>query len=102
MVDPDELPRHIDGSVAVIDQPNVKITFQHGAPIEEGINGCRVEDVIDLLVDKLLEFQSRNLACQENDTALYHLGLASEALLARRRLREQQGLIGTDSPHVSG
>jgi hypothetical protein len=91
--------RHIDGSEAVVDLPFIKITFQHGHPQEAGINGCRIEDVIDVLVDKLLDFQGRDLACEENATALYHLDMAREALLLRRRRREQQGVLGDHAQH---
>ena len=91
--------RHIDGSEAVIDTENIKITFQHGHPTDVGVNGCRIEDVIDVLVDKLLDFQGRDLACDENATALYHLDLAREALLLRRRRREQQGVVGSPQTH---
>lgn len=93
--------RHMDGSEAVVDRPFIHIVFQHGHPNEVGINGCRVEDVIDVAVDKLLDFQGRDLACAENAEALEHLFLAREALLKRRRLREQQGVIWTQKKHDS-
>jgi hypothetical protein len=91
--------RHIDGNMAIIESDFIKITFQHGDPAEFGVNGCRIEDVIDAIVEKLLDFQGRDLACEENATALYHLDLAREALLLRRRRRENQGLIGKRSKH---
>jgi hypothetical protein len=91
--------RHLDGNPAVIENEFVKITFQHGDPAVEGINGCRIEDLIDIVVEKLLDFQGRDLACEENATALYHLDLAREALLLRRRRRENQGLIGQRAKH---
>ncbi len=91
--------RHIDGSEAQVSLKNINITFQHGHPSEVGVNGCRIEDVIDVLVDKLLNFQGRDLACEENATALYHLDLAREALLLRRRRREQQGVLGSPQKH---
>ena len=90
---------HLDGSLAVVDQPFVRITFQHGSVQDEGVNGCRLEDLIDILVDKLLDFQGRNAACTENETAVHHLSLAKAALEQRRKLREQQGVLGTLSPH---
>lgn len=91
--------RSMDGSDARIKTEWVDIVFQHGSPAEVGINGCRVEDVIDLLIKKLLDFQGRELACEENAKALYHLQEASDALVLRRRRREQQGVIGTRTPH---
>jgi len=94
--------RHIDGSDAVIDREYIRVTFQHGNPEEVGINGCRLEDVIDVLTEKLLDFQGRDLACEENATALYHLQMAREALLVRRRNREMQGVLGQRAKHDSG
>lgn len=91
----------MDGSPAVVETLHIKVTFQHGPPHEVGVNGCRPEDLIDLLTEKLLDFQSRALACDENETALYHLGLAKEALNLRRKRREQQGVIASDSRHTS-
>jgi len=93
--------RHLDGSEALVESEFVRIIFQHGHPQEVGINGCRIEDVIDLLVTKLLDFQGRDLACEENATALYHLDMAREALVLRRRRRELQGLIGHQAKHAS-
>ena len=93
--------RHLDGSEAVIDLPHIKITFQHGHPQAVGNNGCKIEDVIDVLVEKILDFQGRDLNCEENATALYHLDLAREALMLRRRRREQQGVIGSQKRHAS-
>lgn len=93
--------RHLDGSEALVETEFVRIVFQHGHPQEVGINGCRIEDVIDLLVTKLLDFQGRDLACEENATALYHLDMAREALVLRRRRRELQGLIGHQAKHAS-
>ena len=79
--------RSLDGSSALIDQPF--------------INGCRIDDVLEIVVNRLLDFQGRDLACAENAEALEHLHLAREALLKRRRIREQQGVINTQKPHQS-
>lgn len=91
--------RSMDGSDARIKTEFIDIVFQHGPPDEVGINGCRIEDVIDLLIKKLLDFQGRPLACEENAEALNHLELACEALIKRRRRRERQGVLGTRATH---
>ncbi len=92
--------RHIDGSGAISESPYIRITFQHGPP-EDGINGCRIEDVIELLISKLLDFQGRDMACEENALALEHLQDAQEALVLRRNRREKQQLIGKRETHKS-
>jgi hypothetical protein len=93
--------RHLDGSEALVETPYIRIKFQHGHPVDVGSNGCRIEDVIDVIVTKILDFQGRDLACEENAAALYHLDLAREALLLRRRRREVQGVIGKRERHSS-
>jgi hypothetical protein len=93
--------RSMDGSDARIKTEYIDIVFQHGNPEEVGINGCRIEDVIDQLIKKLLDFQGRALACEENAEALNHLELACEALVKRRRRREMQGVLGTREQHAA-
>ena len=44
-------PLHLDGSSAVFESPYLNATFQHGSPHEAGVNGCTVEDVIDMAND---------------------------------------------------
>ena len=93
--------RHLDGGEAEVERPYIHIVFQHGgSPADVGTNGCRLEDVIEVVQEKLLDFQGRELACEENATALYHLDLAREALILRRRRRESQGLLGERKAHV--
>jgi hypothetical protein len=60
-----------------------------------------VEDLIEVVIQKLLDFQGRDLQCDENHVALEHLVDAQEALVARRRRREEQGVIATSKPHKS-
>jgi hypothetical protein len=93
--------RSMDGSEALVEKEFIRIVFQHGHPNEVGVNGCRVEDVIDVAVEKLLDFQGRDLGCPENAEALEHLYQAREALLKRRRRREQQGVLNQQVPHKS-
>lgn len=93
--------RSMDGTEALVQRPFIEIVFQHGHPNEVGINGCRLEDVIDVLVDRLLAFQGRDLSCEENAEALEHLHLAREAMLLRRRRRETQGVVNTQQAHES-
>jgi len=91
--------RSMDGSEGFVCKPFIHIVFQRGAVPEAGINGCRIEDVIEVLQEKLLDHQGRSLACEENAQALFHLEAAREALLQRRRRREQQGVLNKPVPH---
>lgn len=93
--------RSMDGSDGIISKPFIQIVFQHGPVPDVGINGCRIEDVIEVLQDRLLDHQGRDLACDENTVALYHLAAAHEALVHRRRRREQQGVLNKHEVHVS-
>lgn len=93
--------RHLDGSSAQLNTEFVQIKFQHGNPTEVGANGVSVEDVIEILVQKLLDFQGRELGCLENAVALWHLDAAQEALLQRRKKRADQGVLGTRDPHLT-
>ena len=93
--------RSLDGSDGFVKKPHIHIEWQRGSVAENGINGCRIEDVIEVLQNRLLDHQGRTLACEENAEALLHLELAREALVKRRRRREDQGVLDTDEKHVS-
>lgn len=91
----------LDGSSGFVMQPFIHIIFQRGPVPEVGVNGCRVEDVIEVAQRKLLDHQARDLACEENATALYHLECAREALLDRRNRRFSQGVLNSTRTHAS-
>jgi hypothetical protein len=93
--------RSLDGSDGIVEKPYIKLLFQRGSVSEIGINGCRIEDVIEVLQNRLLDHQGRALACEENAEALLHLELAREALVLRRRRREDQGVFDTPQKHVN-
>jgi hypothetical protein len=79
----------------------IGITFQCGPLHEVGVNGCSIEDVIDVLVTRLEGFQRGPFACSENRDALVALSYAKAALLSRTVKRQTQGVEGTNAPHVS-
>jgi hypothetical protein len=93
--------RHLDGSGAIVNKPHIHIEFQRGNPDDVGMNGCTMEDVLEVVIQKLLDFQGRKLACRENAVALWHLSCAQEAMATRARARAAQGVRGTSEPHVS-
>lgn len=79
----------------------ISVKFQAGPVHDVGINGCMVEDVIDVVLEKLKRYQIGNLACAENEMALKHLEFAKQALVHRRKTRREQGVLDTHKPHKS-
>jgi len=78
----------------------IDIKFQEG-PIKEvgGINGCQIEDVIDILVERLRGFQEGPYKCRENALAITKLEEARMWLNERTRRRIEQGIEGLNIPH---
>lgn len=93
--------RSMDGSEGIVCEPFIHVLFQRGPVQQVGINGCRIEDVIDVVIGKLKDHQVRDLACDENESALRHLEHAKNALLTRRGRRESQGVLNTRKIHQS-
>jgi hypothetical protein len=92
-------PSHPTGLGEVIEREFIRVVFQSGFPREVGINGCRVEDVIALAVDRLNGYQNGTLACPENESALNSLNMAIKVLEERIKRRQQQGVLNTMSRH---
>lgn len=80
--------------------PWIRIKFQAG-PVPEGINGCSIEDVIDVLVTRLEGYQSGAFRCRENALAITKLEEAKQWLLYRTSKRQAQGVEGTIAAHKS-
>lgn len=81
--------------------PAIEIKFQAGPIKANGINGCSIEDVIDVLVTRLTGFQAGQFRCRENALAITKLEEAKLWLLERTRKRQVQGVEGINAPHVS-
>lgn len=77
---------------------HVRIKFQEG-PVADGINGCRMEDVLEVLIARLEQLNAGPLRCRENACAKTHLEEARFWLRERTRKRQEQGVEGTDAPH---
>lgn len=82
-----------------IERPFIRVTWQKGVTTTAGINGCRVEDVLQVVCDKLESYQLGPLACVENEDALKALSAALEALNARHQRRMEQGVLNTMDVH---
>ena len=94
----------VNGSNKFADRPQdpgqtyIRIKFQAG-PLPEGINGCSIEDVIDVLTVRLEGFQKSTFRCRENALAITKLEEAKLWLLERTRKRQVQGVEGTMQAH---
>jgi hypothetical protein len=83
----------------VLETGFIRVVFQKGIPSKVGVNGCRVEDVLEVAAARLQEFQDGPLACPENEEALNHIRSAIAAMHERARRRKEQGVLNTMSPH---
>ncbi len=79
----------------------IRIEFQHGLPPEVGINGVRVEDVMEAALRRLERYQTSPLACRENAEAIDALVRAKDAMARRRQRRQKEGVFHTYEPHSS-
>ncbi len=89
------------GGGEVVETDFISVVFQKGFPAAVGINGCRVEDVLELAMDRLEEYQQGPLACAENEAAVENIRTALAALEARIRRRQEQGVLNTMNRHES-
>ena len=89
----------MDGSPSTVELAGgTRIKFQLGPVQEVGVNGCQIEDVLEVLERRLDGFQRGAFACEENSVALSHLRGAKAALLIRTRKRVVRGVEGRSQP----
>jgi hypothetical protein len=91
-------PTHY-GIGEVVELPFIRVVFQCGLPKDAGLNGCRIEDVIDVALFKLDQYQREPLACEENAEAIRYLKLAKQSLAQRIQRRQVQGVLNTMTRH---
>ncbi|HDR3493947.1 TPA: hypothetical protein QCN73_005547 [Bacillus wiedmannii] len=77
----------------------INIKFQEGPIQENGVNGAQIEEVIQVLHDRLQGFQNGGFPCNENTMAMHHLKRAKEWLDERTRKRQVQGVEGKYEQH---
>lgn len=94
---------------AKIKQPNgqtvwagayYEIRFQKGTSKDSGVNGCQVEDILDVSLRQLRKL-NQELPCIENAAALVGIESAINALNDRTTKRREQEVEGTLNPHKS-
>ncbi len=71
------------------------ILFQNGPIPEKGTNGITHENLLAILEDRLIGFQSGPFACDENAQALHHIQEAQRILKSRTEKRIARGVEGT-------
>lgn len=76
----------------------ITVKFQDGPAGEVGINGCQVEDVIDVAIERLRALNVEPYNCRENSLAITALEEAQNWLIRRTMNRVARGVEGTTTP----
>lgn len=71
------------------------VNFQNGPTQEKGVNGVQNEDLLMMVIDRLIGFQTGEYACEENETALRLIIQATTFLQLRTAKRKARGVEGT-------
>jgi hypothetical protein len=77
----------------------VKLTWQDGTVPEVGVNGCQVNDVLDVVIERLREL-NKAFPCRENSISITKLEEAVMWQNARTQNRVAQGVEGQHKPHA--
>lgn len=72
----------------------LKIFFQNGTILENGVNGVTQEALLTVIIDRLRCFQAGEFACRENACALTHLEEALHWMQQRTISRMRRGVEG--------
>ena len=62
-----------DGSPVLISRPFFGIRFQCGPVAEHGINGTTIEEILDVVLERLRGFQAGPFHCRENALAITNI-----------------------------
>ena len=68
----------------------INLKFQEGSIDKDGVNGCQVEDVIGILIEKMKSYQNGEFSSMENSIAISNLQSANYALHCRRERMENK------------
>ncbi|MGL5752689.1 MAG: hypothetical protein ACRCXT_19280 [Paraclostridium sp.] len=88
-------PHHFNIRNKETDELLTAINIQEGPIKECGINGCGNEDLIAIVLERLISFQNTEYACKENAMTITKLEEAVLWLRKRTMGREQRGVVGT-------
>ena len=74
-----------------------KIQFQKGPRKEENsIAGVTESDLLEIVRDRLTDFQNSEFACKENENALANVNMALDWLYERVLARKERGILGVN------
>jgi hypothetical protein len=88
------------GTSDAIQRKHISIKFQVGPVQEHGPNGAQIEEIIEILLQRLMGLQTGPFPCVENNQAIYGLMQAKFALEKRTATRVEQGVEGYSKAHV--
>lgn len=71
------------------------IHFQEGPLKENSLNGIFMEDLINICINRLENFQNSEYKCQENENALNSLRDSLKYLRERTERRKKENTLGT-------
>jgi hypothetical protein len=83
-----------------VDTEFIKLKFQQGPVKEVGVNGCQIEDVLDILIRRLSGFQQGPFHCDENRIALENIETGLLWLKFRTSKRIAQNVEGKNAVHI--
>jgi len=87
----------LDGSPAHIQKSHIDIKFQLVPVKENGINGCQIDDIIQILIERIEGFQKGPFAGRENAIVITKLQEAQHWLEHRTRDRERRNVEETNT-----
>jgi len=91
----------MDGSPAIVNDAAgyIHIKFQCGPIQEYGVNGTSIENVLELLKNRLEGFQKGPFRCRTNALSITKIEEAIMWLEERTKQRVKQGVEGTNQSH---
>jgi hypothetical protein len=95
-VDDPDLEKHEEFIVIDHGRRTICFTIQSGPPKEVGVNGCRVETILEV-VRSIVHGLNCKVSCRENEEALTKIGETIEWLEKRAKDRKRRGVEGTSS-----
>lgn len=82
-------------------QTKIDLWFQDGPIDEHGVNGLTNEVLLQIVCDRLTDFEDGPFPCEENREALAYIDAAKQTLIQRTNRRREQGVEGLNEAHVS-